>query len=114
MDLKGKKILVIGLGRTGQAVAHFLIDQKAAVVLNDRRPETDLRDEIAALAALPVEYCVGGEDQLSLRDFEMVVPSPGVPMDNPLLQQARQRGVPILSEIELAYRFLSVPVIAIT
>ena len=114
MDLKGKKVMVIGLGRTGQAVARFLIDQKAAVAINDLRPETDLREEIAALAALPINYCLGGEDQHSLKDFDMVVPSPGVPMDNPLLQQARRWGVHILSEIELAYRFLTVPLIAIT
>ncbi len=114
MDLNGKKVMVIGLGRTGQAVARFLIDQKAAVVINDLRREADLRQEKAALADLPLKYSLGAEDQHSLKDFDMVVPSPGVPMDNPLLQQAQQCGVHVLSEIELAYRFLSVPLIAIT
>jgi UDP-N-acetylmuramoylalanine--D-glutamate ligase len=114
MDLKGKKVMVIGLGRTGQAVARFLTEQRAAVVINDLRPETDLRQEMAALAALPVKYRLGGEDQNSLEDIDMVVPSPGVPMDNSLLQQACQRRLKILSEVELAYRFLSVPLIAIT
>jgi UDP-N-acetylmuramoylalanine--D-glutamate ligase len=114
MDLKGKKVMVIGLGRTGQAVARFLTEQRATVVINDLRPETDLQQEMAALAALPVKYRLGGEDQNSLEDIDMIVPSPGVPVDNPLLQQACQRRVKILSEVELAYRLLSIPLIAIT
>jgi UDP-N-acetylmuramoylalanine--D-glutamate ligase len=114
MDLSGKKVLVIGLARTGLEAARFLAKQGARVVVTDRKNMRELPREIAALAALPVTYCTGAEDPAWVTGTDIVVPSPGVPPDNPLLQEACRREIEILSEIELAGRFIRAPLIAIT
>jgi UDP-N-acetylmuramoylalanine--D-glutamate ligase len=114
MDLRGKKVMVLGLARTGLATARFLAQQGAVVLVSDFRPAVDLNPELNALAGLPIQYHLGGEDLNWLEGLDMVVPSPGVPMNNLLLQEAGQRGVEIISEIELAYRSLSLPLIAVT
>ena len=114
MDLSGKKVMVLGLARTGQATARFLAQQGAVVLVSDLRPAADLHAQLHALAGLPIQYRLGGQDLNWLQGVDMVVPSPGVPMNNLLLQEAGERGVEIISEIELAYRFLSLPLIAIT
>jgi UDP-N-acetylmuramoylalanine--D-glutamate ligase len=114
MDLRGKKVMVLGLARTGLATARFLAQQGAVVLASDLRPAADLQTELNGLAGLPIEYHLGGEDADWLQGVDMVVPSPGVPMNNFLLENAGQRGVEIISEIELAYRFLPLPLIAVT
>jgi UDP-N-acetylmuramoylalanine--D-glutamate ligase len=114
MDLKGKKVMVLGLARTGSAAARFLARQGADVLVSDCRKESQLQRETAALAGLPVRYFLGGEDPAWLEGVDLMIPSPGVPQENPLLREASRRGVEILSEIELAARFLRAPLIAIT
>jgi UDP-N-acetylmuramoylalanine--D-glutamate ligase len=114
MELRGKKILVIGLARTGAECARFLARRGAAVLVSDRRRAEELRPEIESLGGLAVDYRLGGEDVAWLEDVDGVVPSPGVAPENPLLEEALARGVPVLSEIELAYRFFNAPVAAIT
>jgi UDP-N-acetylmuramoylalanine--D-glutamate ligase len=114
MELKGKKVMVLGLARTGSAAARFLLRQGADVLVSDCRKESELQRETAALAGLPVRYFLGGEDPAWLEGVDLLIPSPGVPQENPLLREASRRGVEILSEIELAARFLRAPLIAIT
>jgi UDP-N-acetylmuramoylalanine--D-glutamate ligase len=114
MELKEKKVLVVGLARTGIECTRFLLNQGAKVAVSDLRSETDLSQEIEALKGLPIDYLLGGEERRWLDDVDLVVPSPGVPSGNPLLQEACSRGIEILSEVELAYRFLRFPIIAIT
>src|SRR5918998_2546324 len=114
MDLRGKNVMVLGLARTGVATARFLAHQGAVVLVSDLRPAADLQAELNALAGLPIQYHLGGLDLNWLGGGGMVVPSPGVPMNNLLLQEAGRRGIEILSEIELAYRSLSLPLVAIT
>jgi UDP-N-acetylmuramoylalanine--D-glutamate ligase len=114
MELKGKKVLVLGLARTGSAAARFLVRQGADVLVSDCRKESELQRETAALADLPIRFFLGGEDLSWLKGVDLLIPSPGVPQENPLLQEASRRGVEVLSEIELAARFLRAPLIAIT
>lgn len=114
MELKGKKVMVLGLARTGSAAARFLVQQGADVRVSDCRKESELHRETAALAGLPVRYFLGGEDLSWLEGVDLLIPSPGVPQENPLLREASRRGVEVLSEIELAARFLRAPLIAIT
>jgi UDP-N-acetylmuramoylalanine--D-glutamate ligase len=114
MELRDKKVLVVGLARTGSECARFLVKQGAKVWVSDLRTETDLKAEIDALRGLPVGYFLGGEERGWLEGMDLVVPSPGVPAENSLLREASHRGIKILSEIDLAYRFLSAPLIAIT
>ena len=106
--------MVLGLARTGRAAARFLADRGAEVLVSDCKSEAELGGEIAALGNLPVRYFLGGEAPAWLAGIDMLVPSPGVPHDNILLREAERRGVKILSEIELAYRFLRAPIVAIT
>lgn len=114
MELGGKRVLVLGLARTGRETARFLAQQGADVLVSDLRSAAELQAEVNALAGLPIRYRLGGQGLNCLDAVELVVPSPGVPMDNLVLQEASRRGVEIISEIELAYRRLSVPLVAIT
>jgi len=114
VDLKGKRALVVGLGRTGRETARFLAQQGAHVLVTDLRPATDLGSEIKELSKLAIEYRLGREQPDGLDGIDYVIPSPGVASENVLLQEAAARRIPILSEIELAYRFFRAPLIAIT
>jgi UDP-N-acetylmuramoylalanine--D-glutamate ligase len=114
MELRDKKVLVVGLARTGIECARFLLNQGAKVSLSDLRSETDLKSEINTLKGLPIDYLLGGEERRWLEAVDLVVPSPGVPAENPLLHEACSRGIEILSEVELAYRFSRFPIVAIT
>lgn len=114
MELKDKKVLVIGLGKTGLATAQFAAAKGAAVTVSDEKPREELTEALGALAGLSLRVFAGGTDPAALGGVDLVVPSPGVPPFNPLIREAERRGIPVMSEIELAFRFLRVPVIAIT
>ncbi|MGB7949613.1 MAG: UDP-N-acetylmuramoyl-L-alanine--D-glutamate ligase [Candidatus Binatia bacterium] len=114
MELRNKRVLVVGLARTGIACARFLVNQGAEVSVSDLRAETNLQQDVEALKGLPISYFLGGEERHWLENVDLVVPSPGVPTENLLLREASRRGVEILSEIELAYGFLPSPMVAIT
>ena len=114
MDVQGKKFLLLGLARTGKACARFLTSRGAAVSVSDVRPEAELKEEMEDLTDLPLSYFLGGEDRRALAGVDCVIPSPGVPAENPLLREAVARGIAVRSEIELAYRFLAGPLVAVT
>jgi UDP-N-acetylmuramoylalanine--D-glutamate ligase len=114
MELKGKMVMIIGLARTGSECARFLVNEGANVLVSDRRNEQELTPEITSLAGLPIRYLLGGEEREWLTGVDLVVPSPGVPEDNRLLKEAAKQRIPVLSEIELAYRFFRAPLLAIT
>ncbi len=115
MDLSGKRVLVIGLGRTGVATAGFLLDKGASVLVADEKPVSELGDAIEALdGAAGVEFGFRQDDPGVLSRVDMIVPSPGVPPFNSLLVEGLKRGLPILGEMELACRYLKKPAIAIT
>lgn len=84
------------------------------MALSDLRGAAELGDEIAVLGDLPLVYHLGGEETAWLDGIDYLVPSPGVPMDNLLLRQAVARQIPVLSEIELAFRHFPAPLVAIT
>jgi UDP-N-acetylmuramoylalanine--D-glutamate ligase len=115
MDLQGKRVLVLGMARSGMATARFLAARGAQVLISDSRPASELTEESAQLrraASIQTEF--GGHSDASFRDKDLIVVSPGVPADLPQLMQARARGVAVIGEMELASRFLQGPVIAIT
>jgi len=114
MNLKGKKILVVGLARTGVATARFLVEKKASVKVSEMKPPGELQAAREALQGLPVEWEMGGHTLPFFLDAELIVVSPGVPMNIRPLEQAREKGIPVISEIELAFWFLKRPMIAIT
>lgn len=110
LRIGGQRFLVIGAGKTGVAVADFLSRRGGRVRLVDRSQaafEGRKADEV-------VELRVGDADPQLLDDIDVVIPSPGIAQDHPLLRTALRRVLPIHSEIELASRFLSCPLLAIT
>ena len=107
MELQGKNIAVIGLAKTGLATAEFLLGRGAKVTATDMNPQS------LAAAALPGMKTAPHDPEI-LTGVDLVVPSPGVPPANPILAAAAGAGIPILSELELAGRFLRTPLIAIT
>jgi UDP-N-acetylmuramoylalanine--D-glutamate ligase len=114
MDVKGKRILVVGLGKSGVASALFLQARGARVTVSDTKAEEQLRQEIPALLDQGITVESGGHGERTFRDQDLIVLSPGVPADVPLVGQARARGVPVIGEIELASRFLKGHLVAIT
>jgi UDP-N-acetylmuramoylalanine--D-glutamate ligase len=113
MNFNGKKIVVIGMGKTGIATARFLASQGAKVAATDEKPPGKWGDEFE-LMAKGKWLEIGKYNTGILTDAAMVIPSPGVPPANNLLVAALKMKIPVISEIELAYRFLNVPIIAVT
>ncbi|HEX8925225.1 MAG TPA: UDP-N-acetylmuramoyl-L-alanine--D-glutamate ligase [Terriglobales bacterium] len=114
MDVKGKRVLVVGLGKSGVASALFLESRGARVTVSDSKSEEQLRQEIPSLLDRGIVVETGKHGERTFRDQDMIVVSPGVPFDVPQLQQARRLGIPVLGEIELASQFLTGTIIAIT
>ncbi|RII28092.1 MAG: UDP-N-acetylmuramoyl-L-alanine--D-glutamate ligase [Geobacter sp.] len=114
MNLRDKNILVVGLARTGVSVARFLAGRGALVTVTDMKSEAALADHMAALAGIPIKWELGRHSDATFTGSDLVVVSPGVPMDLPQLESARQAGIEIISEIELASRFITAPLVAIT
>lgn len=114
VELQGKRVLVIGLARTGVATAIFCSKRGAVVTCTDTRDESEMQEAVAKLKSSGVSLALGGHGDELLRGQELIVPSPGVPADAPLLNAARAKGISVWSEIELAWRFLKGKLIGIT
>src|ERR1035438_9466623 len=114
MELKNKRVLVVGLGKSGMAAALFLRDQGARVTVSDARSMAALEKEIPGLLDAGIMVEAGGHGLLTFRRQDLIVVSPGVPYDTPELKQVRAFGLPIIGELELASRFLQGQVVAIT
>ncbi len=114
MDLKGKKVLVVGLGKSGLAAALFLRRKGAQVTVSDIRSAESLAKEIPALLEEGINVEAGGHGLLTFRRQDLIVVSPGVPLNTPELVQARNFGRPVIGELELAARFLKGKILAIT
>src|SRR5512132_340265 len=114
MDVQGKRVLVVGLGKSGVASALFLQSRGARVTVSDAKAEEQLRNEIPALLDKGITVETGKHGERTFRDQDLIVVSPGVPNDVPPLVNARKSGTPVIGEIELAARYLQGEVIAIT
>ncbi len=113
MNVSGQNILVVGLGRSGAAAAEFLADRGARVTVNDAKPESELKDA-SALHKKGVEIVAGSHPDELFEKSDLIVASPGVPLALAPFQKARAAGVPVISEIELAARFLRGRMIGVT
>ncbi len=114
MDVNGKRVLVVGLGKSGVASALFLKARGAQVTVSDTKSNDELRNEIPALLDHGITVETGGHGERTFKGQDLIVVSPGVPVDAAPLQQARSLGEPVIGEIELAARFLPGPLVAIT
>jgi UDP-N-acetylmuramoylalanine--D-glutamate ligase len=114
LELKSKRVLVIGLARTGVATELFCAARGAVVTATDTRSTAELGECMPVLCDADVQLQLGGYSDAILQGQELVVPSPGVPADSPLLLKAREMKITVCSEIELAFRFLNGRLIGIT
>jgi len=114
MELNGKRVLVVGLGKSGVASAIFLKQHGARVTVSDTKSGDELRNEIPALLDHGITVETGGHGERTFRGQDLIVVSPGVPVDAPPLVQARSLGETVIGEIELAAQFLPGPIVAIT
>src|ERR1700691_298626 len=114
MELKDKRVLVVGLGKSGVASALFLKAHEARVTVSDTKSGDDLRNDIPVLLDHGITVETGGHGDRTFRGQDLIVVSPGVPIDLPMLVQARAMGEAVIGEIELAAQFLPGPIVAIT
>src|SRR5277367_5218081 len=114
MELKDKRVLVVGLGKSGVASALFLKTRGARVTVSDTKSGDELRDEIPTLLDHGITVETGGHGERTFRGQDLIVVSPGIPVDAPALVQARALGEAVIGEIELASQFLPGPMVAIT
>ena len=114
MELKNKKVLVVGLGKSGLAAALFLRHRGAQVTVSDARSAEALAKDIPALLEEGIMVETGGHGLLTFRRQDLIVVSPGVPLNTPELAQVRSFGLPVIGELELAARFLKGRILAIT
>lgn len=114
MKLEGKKVLVVGAGKSGISSARFLKSRGALVTINDIKEEKELKNELKEIKALDIQYVLGGHSKELFLSQNLIVVSPGVPHNSEPFMAARQKGIEVIGELELAFRFISTPIIAIT
>ena len=112
-DFRGRRVVVVGAGVAGAAAAAALAVEDADVLVSEVRPPHEL-DSFRHLRELGVEVAAGGHDPAHLDGATLVVTSPGVPQDAPILAWAAERGIPIWGELELGARLCDVPYLAVT
>jgi UDP-N-acetylmuramoylalanine--D-glutamate ligase len=113
MELQGKNVLVVGLGKTGEALCRFLLDRGARVTVVDKQPAEALGRKIERWRERGVTVAAGRQDRVYFLKADLIIPSPGVP-PIPEMEAARAKGIAVLSELELASRFLRGTVVGIT
>jgi UDP-N-acetylmuramoylalanine--D-glutamate ligase len=113
-DYGGRRVLVVGLARSGLAATELLLGRGAFVVANDRRSREELEPVALELESRGAELVLGSHPLDLLREVDLVVLSPGVRIDLPLVEEARRRGTPLWSELELGFRELRGTVAAVT
>ncbi|MDI3534292.1 MAG: UDP-N-acetylmuramoylalanine--D-glutamate ligase [Thermosediminibacterales bacterium] len=114
MDFKGKKVLVIGMAKTGLSVASFLHDHGAEVLVNDIKSRDEVFEEVKILESMGIKTFTGGHPEKLLDDVNLVIPSPGISLNIPILKEAKLRGLHIISELELGFLFSRARIIAVT
>ena len=114
MELTQKNIVVVGLGVTGVALARFLSNRGAAVIATDMASESDLGSRMQEFQAAGISLELGGHRSETFKKADLIVLSPGVSHTIKPVLEARDRGIPVIGEIELASRYIRQPVVAVT
>ncbi len=113
-DLTGQRVVVLGLARQGVSMARFLAHAGARVTVSDLKNRSELAGRIAELADLPIRYVLGEHPLSLLRGADLICVSGGVPLDIPLLVEARRKGIPLVSDAQLFLERCPARVIGIT
>src|SRR5688572_9575042 len=110
-SVRGRRVVVVGAARSGIAAAELLLRRGASVTLTETRPAFEQADRLRALG---VTLELGGHQPQTLSAADLIVTSPGVNLEQPVFDAARGRGVELIGELELAWRWVKGPVIAVT
>lgn len=113
-DLKGKRVLVVGLAKTGLAVSRFLVNRGARVTAADLMPEDALGAAAKEACDLGISMQLGPHDEQTFLSQDLIVVSPGVPERAEPLRKAARAGIPVVGELEMAFRHVRAPVVAVT
>ena len=113
-ELAGKDVVVVGLARSGVAAATLLARVGARVTVADRKDERELQGVLSKLDVERIGLALGAQYERAFQNADLVVISPGVPTNAPVLETVRRRGIRVIGELELASRFLSAPIVAVT
>jgi UDP-N-acetylmuramoylalanine--D-glutamate ligase len=114
MDLNGRKVLVVGLARTGLATIRFLKAKGAVVMATEVKPKEEMKESVQELERMGIAAEWGGHRKETFLRQDLIVVSPGVDLSIEPIQKALQKGIRLISEIELAYQFIQAPIIAVT
>ncbi|MEW6730667.1 MAG: UDP-N-acetylmuramoyl-L-alanine--D-glutamate ligase [Acidobacteriota bacterium] len=114
MEVAGKQITIIGMAKSGLAAAEFLAARGARVLVSDVKPAESLQHEMASLRALGIEVETGGHSHNTLMNADLIVVSPGVPLEIEPLRTAHAAGKKLIGEVELAAAFLQGTLVGIT
>ncbi len=113
-ELKDKKILVVGLGKTGVSLAYFLTEHGAQVTITDHKSKPELAAQLEILGNLSVKYELGGHSPKTFVQQDLVILSPGIPTHLKIFDYARSQGTTIIGELEFISGFIREPIIAVT
>lgn len=114
MELSGKKILVVGLARTGISLIRFLVEKGAYVTVSDHKSKPELVESLEQLEGLKVDFDLGGHTPKLFVDQDLIILSPGVSPNLKIFDYARNHGVRVTGELEFAAQFVKEPIIAVT
>ncbi|MDO8644012.1 MAG: UDP-N-acetylmuramoyl-L-alanine--D-glutamate ligase [bacterium] len=109
-----KKVLVVGLGRSGISAARFFAKKGSSVTVTDMKKKEELKESLQALQGLPIKFVLGEHPPKIFEQNDLIVPSPGVPLTLPGFKLAAKKKIPILGELEIASRHINIPMIAVT
>ncbi|MCB9025039.1 MAG: UDP-N-acetylmuramoyl-L-alanine--D-glutamate ligase [Bdellovibrionaceae bacterium] len=113
-DIAGKKVLVVGLGRTGVALAHLLSRKGAIVTVSDHKSKAELANNLDKMEDIEINYDLGGHTPKSFLQQDLIILSPGISPNLKIFDYARSQGVKVTGELEFAATFIKEPIIAIT
>ncbi len=114
MKYEGKKVLVVGMARSGVAAAQLLVKHGALVTVNDSKTREQLSDVLAPLEQLPVRWALGCPAMDMLAGQDVLVISPGIPDSVPFVKKAKADGIYVIGEVELAYQLTPGQLVAVT
>ncbi len=114
MNLRGKRVTVVGLGKSGVAACNLLLEKGAEVSITDSSTSQVIDDNVRSLSKKMLSVETGKHTAGLIENRDLIVVSPGVPLDSPAIGWARQKDIPVIGEIELAFAFCPAPIIAIT
>ncbi|MTI70754.1 MAG: UDP-N-acetylmuramoyl-L-alanine--D-glutamate ligase [Firmicutes bacterium] len=113
MKIKNKKILVLGLGISGISTAKALTKMGANVIINDSKSKEQLKEQLKDIKDINATFYLG-TNSIDLNDIDLIIKSPGVPLDVDIIKEAKDNNIEVITDIELAYRISSNNFIAIT